>query len=160
MAIEQSAFHKRSAAFQISRTSGQLSLPLSAQSLDWNGPISLVKVLQSGHPLNKIKGTCCGIYFLIEGFEVVYIGRSVNVSARLSEHREDPGMIFSEAAIMPCPENALCYLEPWLIASFQPKFNRTPKRVDVANVHRAIVGYAKMESASLRRLRQDMGYRG
>ena len=150
MAIEQTPFHKRSAAYSLGKTKNQLRLPFAAHALDWNAPISLLKVLQSALPLKVIEGTCCGIYFLVSGYEVVYIGKSFNVRARLEEHSQDRGMPFSAAAVMPCPSNAIDYLEPWMIACFQPKLNRTPQRTDIANVHRAIVGYSKMEATQLR----------
>jgi hypothetical protein len=64
------------------------------------------------------------IYFLIRGEQVVYVGQSVNVHARLGSHFRDDRMMFDRFVIMPCPENLLTPVENYYIGFLNPELNR------------------------------------
>jgi hypothetical protein len=61
-----------------------------------------------------------GVYFLIEGDEVVYVGQSVNVYARIAQHA---AKIFDRYAFIPCSVDALDRLESLYIHFLRPKLN-------------------------------------
>lgn len=62
----------------------------------------------------------CGVYFLIKGDEIVYIGQSVNIFARMSGHgnKDYDGITF-----VPCDKSELDILESLYILAYQPKLN-------------------------------------
>jgi hypothetical protein len=66
----------------------------------------------------------CGIYFLIEGDDIVYVGQSTDVFNRLSRHRRD-GKEFDSFNIIPCPEESLDELESTYIDAFAPWLNHS-----------------------------------
>lgn len=81
----------------------------------------------------------CGIYALVYAGRVVYIGKSVNVLARLSKHRyryqrwikgrrqalgdDVPVVKFDRAFVMFCPDHQLDILEYKLINKYRPECN-------------------------------------
>ena len=61
-----------------------------------------------------------GVYFLLDGNDVVYIGQSVNVYVRISSHA---GKKFDRYAFIPCSIEALDRLESLYIHLLRPKLN-------------------------------------
>jgi hypothetical protein len=84
--------------------------------------LTLEQILERATPANfeKIRG----IYFLLENDELVYIGQSTNIMARISHHIADPDKSFNQHTIMPVvPEVSLNDLEAILILKYKPKYN-------------------------------------
>lgn len=65
----------------------------------------------------------CGVYFLIEGDEIVYVGQSVNINQRLLGHF--PNKEFSRVAILPVPPDRLEDVEREYINHLAPRYNKT-----------------------------------
>ncbi len=61
-----------------------------------------------------------GVYFLIDDTEVVYVGQSVNVYARIAQHKDKQ---FDRYAIVPCAVNMLDKLESLYIHCLRPRQN-------------------------------------
>ncbi|EJJ8796738.1 GIY-YIG nuclease family protein [Salmonella enterica] len=61
-----------------------------------------------------------GVYFLLDGDDVVYVGQSRNVYARISSH---PAKNFNRYAFVPCAVEALDKLESLYIHLLRPKLN-------------------------------------
>jgi hypothetical protein len=61
-----------------------------------------------------------GIYFLIYGDKVIYVGQSVNVYARISQHHDK---LFDSFAFIPCEKNLLDSLESLYIHVLRPSLN-------------------------------------
>ncbi|EGA2709566.1 TPA: GIY-YIG nuclease family protein [Klebsiella pneumoniae] len=61
-----------------------------------------------------------GVYFLLDGDEVVYVGQSLNVYSRISSH---PVNNFNRYAFVPCAVEALDKLESLYIHLLRPKLN-------------------------------------
>ncbi|HCR1527294.1 GIY-YIG nuclease family protein [Morganella morganii] len=61
-----------------------------------------------------------GIYFLLDGDDVVYVGQSRNVYSRISSH---PAKNFNRYAFVPCAVEALDKLESLYIHLLRPKLN-------------------------------------
>jgi hypothetical protein len=64
--------------------------------------------------------TYCGVYFLRSEGEVVYVGQSVNVFSRISNHREKK---FDSFTVVPCEREHLDSLESLYIHTLRPKLN-------------------------------------
>lgn len=69
-------------------------------------------------------GTQSGIYFLIHGKKVVYVGQSVNIYARVAAHKHDK-KIFDRFAYVPCPPVLMDKLESLYIHCLKPSLNGT-----------------------------------
>jgi hypothetical protein len=63
-----------------------------------------------------------GVYFLIDGAEVAYVGQSVNVHSRIGMHAAKQ---FDKYAFVPCEPDALNKLESLYIHCLRPKLNAT-----------------------------------
>lgn len=66
-------------------------------------------------------GPTCGVYFLVQGNEVVYVGQSRNVFVRVSTHAH--GKAFDRYAYVPCSATALDKLESLYIHVLRPRLN-------------------------------------
>lgn len=64
-----------------------------------------------------------GVYFLLDGDEIVYIGRSINVMARLATHRTNGEIAFNRVFVERCREDQLGHLEALYINKFKPARN-------------------------------------
>lgn len=65
-------------------------------------------------------GRACGVYFLVQGTEVVYVGQSVNIYSRISQHTDKR---FDKYAFVPCEAALLDKLESLYIHTLRPKLN-------------------------------------
>tara|TARA_Y100000296_G_C5043976_1_gene191330 strand:- start:173 stop:541 length:369 start_codon:yes stop_codon:yes gene_type:complete len=66
----------------------------------------------------------CGVYFCFQGDELKYIGQSINVLNRVTEHKRIYG--YDSYAWLPCPEAELLAVESIYIRKFQPPDNSRP----------------------------------
>ena len=66
---------------------------------------------------------CCGIYFLINGDSIVYVGQSVNVPSRVSSHYLDAAKDFNKFCYIPCNKEHLDAIESLYIHMFKPSLN-------------------------------------
>tara|TARA_R110002167_G_C12314835_1_gene618493 strand:- start:32 stop:586 length:555 start_codon:yes stop_codon:yes gene_type:complete len=70
------------------------------------------------------------VYFLALKDEVVYVGQSISVIARIKDHRRD-GKIFDRVYGIPCPRTELDSLEDKFIQTLKPLLNKTIKQIMV-----------------------------
>lgn len=63
----------------------------------------------------------CGIYFLIKGTEIVYIGQSVSVLKRIETHFSNKD--FDSFSFLPCKKEMLDVVESLYIHLIEPKYN-------------------------------------
>lgn len=80
-------------------------------------------VLSAAQPFSTGPSTC-GIYFLVEDTEIVYIGQSVDVFTRVLTHRREGHKSFDKCCWVPVPRDELDAVESALIALFKPRHNR------------------------------------
>jgi hypothetical protein len=87
--------------------------------------------------LYKIDDKCVlsGVYFLLDGDEVVYVGQSVNVVGRVYQHSEKK---FDRAYYLYVVEDERIQVEDAFIRHFKPKYNGT-KATEVRDCDRAIL---------------------
>lgn len=70
--------------------------------------------------------TLCGVYFLINNDEIVYVGQSVNIWSRLSQHKKDKE--FSHFHWIPVQNSYLEIVENDYIIKFNPIYNKAFSR--------------------------------
>lgn len=75
----------------------------------------IVKISQSYLPV-------CGIYFLIQGEEIVYVGQSIDIFVRVAEHANGPKEFDRYACIEVDPDR-LGLVEADYIVALDPKYN-------------------------------------
>jgi len=81
------------------------------------GLLSKGEILSMARPQRKQ----CGVYFLIENNDIVYVGQSTNIDARVASHHGTKA--FSYVAHVECPQNHLNPLEALYISKFSPPLN-------------------------------------
>ncbi len=63
------------------------------------------------------------VYFLFQGGEVIYIGKTRNILLRVSEHSSRFDKAFDSVAILPVDKDRLSSVELFYIRSFSPRYN-------------------------------------
>jgi len=66
-----------------------------------------------------------GVYFLLQGKEIVYIGQTFNWPRRLNSHKKDK--VFDSFRLIECDKSVLNYYERRFIRYFKPKYNQAFK---------------------------------
>jgi hypothetical protein len=77
----------------------------------------------------QISDPCCGIYFLMQGESVVYVGQSVDIGARIRSHENEAVKRFDKVFYLPCSEEALDSKENFFIGLYKPRYN-SPSKVN------------------------------
>ena len=93
------------------------------------------QIKPKGHLLEQAKSveSFCGLYFLIEKNEIVYIGQSSNVIARIHAHSGNKRKPFDSFAWLPCNKNDLDEMETAYISFFEPIYNgRIPQTQELS----------------------------
>lgn len=96
--------------------------------------LSIDVILENATSVNAL-GSDCGIYFLLSGKTIVYVGQTQNlyiarVIAHLSEGKE-----FDSYFALPCPPEELSNWEAYFILKFQPFYNSSiPKNTWYASI--------------------------
>ncbi len=67
--------------------------------------------------------TRCGVYFLVGGGEVVYIGQSSRLPQRITDHRRN-GVSFEQVFVVECQPDDLTSIEYRYIGQIRPPLNR------------------------------------
>lgn len=87
---------------------------------------------KEAHKFNYLKNKiCCGIYFLTNNDDVVYIGQSINVSFRVKTHLKENKKEFCDVYIIECCKEKLNELENHFIVKYNPKYNKILNNSDV-----------------------------
>jgi len=84
--------------------------------------VASMQIVAASRPVRNMRE--CGVYFLIEGEKIVYVGQSVEVTARVTSHMKDRNKVFDRAAYIPVPEERLDEVELFWIRALRPEFNR------------------------------------
>lgn len=89
-----------------------------------------------------------GVYFLFDAGELVYVGQSINVFARVASHTK--AQRFDRYAFLPCPPGKLLEEEARMIRIFQPRNNRAAPAVRYRDID------IEMKASSLFRMVDDL----
>lgn len=65
-------------------------------------------------------GDACGVYFLIKDKVIVYIGQSINIASRITQHRDKE---FDSVSYVACEKSELDILESLYILAYKPPLN-------------------------------------
>ncbi|WP_250518638.1 phage integrase Arm DNA-binding domain-containing protein [Caballeronia sp. ATUFL_M1_KS5A] len=65
----------------------------------------------------------CGVYFLIHGDMIVYVGQSRNILTRLAQHQSECAKIFDSFYMIECKASDLDRIEALYIRKFRPIYN-------------------------------------
>ena len=103
---------------QISSLKHELALSNISKQLTGKTLLSKDDILQSCNPLPMVTG----IYFLVDNANVVYVGQSVNIFSRVSQHFNDKKQFTSFAYIV-CDRAILDKMESLYIHYLKPKLN-------------------------------------
>ena len=71
--------------------------------------------------MGRTTARLCGVYFLINENEIIYVGQSVNIAGRVGGHHKDK--VFTHYTYVECPESHLNALEGLYIEKFDPPLN-------------------------------------
>jgi predicted GIY-YIG superfamily endonuclease len=83
--------------------------------------VDLDAIRASAQPVENIR--YCGVYFLFDGDDLVYIGKSVDVHGRVRTHCQEGCKRFDRWAFVPVAEAELVGAEKALILEHKPKYN-------------------------------------
>jgi len=65
-----------------------------------------------------------GVYFLLQGKRVVYIGQTKNIKGRMQAHKEDKSKVFDNVRFIDgVPVDLLDFVEAYYINKVKPKYN-------------------------------------
>lgn len=84
------------------------------------GLLSEQAILAAAQPYQKV----CGVYFLIAGHRIMYVGQSTDAHYRAGYHAASLGRVFDAVHVIPCDERDACLLESRYIMALQPPWNR------------------------------------
>jgi hypothetical protein len=113
----------------------RLSLVVPAESRPASDAPESISRLDGLHHTDPAHLRCPGVYFLCDGGEVVYVGESVCVPARVMSHihesRRTAGKVFDPSRIfyLPVPEGELLRVESEFIGRLRPRYNGETKRL-------------------------------
>jgi hypothetical protein len=105
------ALEKRLAELNSYEKMNVISAALTNKSL-----LSFEDIVKAALPWKR----ACGIYFLVQDTEVIYVGQSVNIYSRISQHMDKR---FDRYAFVPCEAELLDKLESLYIHTLRPKLN-------------------------------------
>ncbi len=69
-----------------------------------------------------------GLYFLIKGTTIVYVGQSTDIYARIAQHSQDVLKEFDSFSVLECPTEHLASPEAHYIYKFRPPLNSSLPR--------------------------------
>jgi len=81
-----------------------------------------------GTDITKPLEMTCGVYLLYRSGSLIYIGQSMNVYARVTQHRDKA---FDKVMFIPCKREVLDVVESVLITTLRPELNGPPPLRDV-----------------------------
>jgi hypothetical protein len=104
--------------FELAQTALVTSIPPRVLEANAAIPYKHAEILEAAIPNSKPSG----VYFLVKGPEVVYVGQSLDMLHRIARHRRE-GRDFDGFACLECEPEKLDELEAQYIAAFAPRWN-------------------------------------
>lgn len=107
------ALEQKLATLQVMDTASALAESMTGAAL-----LSETQIVLASRPWNGNSG----VYFLVKGTRVVYVGQALNLQARISQHSDKD---FDRFAYITCPPEQLDKLEALYIHTLRPPLNGT-----------------------------------
>jgi len=105
-----------------SKASHEIKMNLLSDTLTGKYMLDVSEIVANSAPF-KSK---CGVYFLIQDDQVVYVGQSVSVDTRVRDHANNKYAVnvkvFDRYAYIPCEKHQLDVLESLYIHALNPKY--------------------------------------
>jgi excinuclease UvrABC nuclease subunit len=115
--------------------------------------ISVEEILANKQAINP---KITGVYFLIKGSEIVYVGQSVDIMNRIAQHSKDVLKDFDSFSILECPTELLLTIEAHLIYKFRPRLNTS---LPVNNLYKSFQQIKKIHDINAVILKVWMKYK-
>jgi hypothetical protein len=80
------------------------------------------ELANASSPINTSKPVC-GVYFLLDDAEVVYVGQSINIMSRIATHASEGIKEFNRWCYLTAKRADLTELESFYIVLLRPKYN-------------------------------------
>lgn len=101
---------------------------------------SVESIVKAARPVWSRDATSKGVYFLVDGSELVYVGKSISIEHRIFTHMLDGRILFDKACFMPIDlAEDIDIVEQFFIASMQPRDNRYVPRSVPASFNEALM---------------------
>jgi hypothetical protein len=101
---------------------GEMKFPWWPNTKDHGKEYSRAEIIEQSAPY--IHNTnYCGVYFLLDCEEIVYVGKSVDVRNRLKQHSDNLNKVWNRYFFIRCDREELDRLEAYYILRFRPKYN-------------------------------------
>lgn len=78
-----------------------------------------LEIIKKAKPIKQTSG----VYFLIQGGVVVYVGKSINVHKRIGEHIANPDKCFDAYHVIRASVHKMAYVEEAYIKALRPVHN-------------------------------------
>lgn len=95
----------------------QPELMMASKKLAGNFILTAQDIIESSRPFKKI----CGVYFIISGSQIIYVGQSVDVLSRIGGHENH--WEFDAYSFVECTQEKLDLIESIYIHLFNPPLN-------------------------------------
>lgn len=110
----------------------------------------ILKIKGGSVPLSIYTEYTPRIYFLIQGSEIVYVGRSENIASRLYTHLSQATKVFDSISLLDVGDAEELKKYEWpYIAKFMPKYNFPKKRPDIINYMHELLYVRKIDMVSI-----------
>lgn len=86
-------------------------------------PRLLAQLSEAATPSSQIQ-QLCGVYFLMQDKEVVYVGQSVSILFRIHQHMTDGTKVFNRWCYIDVKKAQLDEVEQFYITLLRPRFNK------------------------------------
>ncbi|HAQ64794.1 MAG TPA: hypothetical protein DCR43_02915 [Bacteroidales bacterium] len=103
--------------------------PVKISKVDGNISAEIIAALAA--PCLWAGENTSGIYFLLDGSEIVYIGRSNNLRKRFEQHSKEACKTYNRWFYMFCEKEDLNKTEAYYILRYRPKYNISIPKVVV-----------------------------
>ena len=115
------------------------------------------QLLEISHPVDEFQS---GIYFLFKDQKVVYVGKSLNASARIYDHQRAKSKVFDSYAILPVAAEYLDELEVIYICKFAPIYNVLLARNSIYAHKGQLREMLNLSGPKIKRTIKDRGIQG
>ncbi|MBY0474234.1 MAG: DUF4224 domain-containing protein [Nitrosomonas sp.] len=87
---------------------------------DDDGLLTRVQIIRRSKPVKPL----CGIYFLLCGSEIVYVGQSINLVERIGNHLRNDEMLFDSYYYLEVKRENMLLMERKYIEKLFPRMNK------------------------------------
>jgi len=106
------------------------------------------QIVSAKQPISR---SVCGVYFLIDQDEIVYVGQSLNAMSRIAVHLTDQTKVFDSYTIIECSPEELSDIEAHYILTWNPVFNSD---IPANGLYKSLMQLKELTSTDMNTLRR------